>query len=121
VDHDINSRRFLRYVLWATLFRCCWYFDGSESTEIYPQNLNNHKRTSLFLCKNRSQIKFVYPKEKSLTTVNHWKIILFCRRNNNSVSSTKVFILGLHVTSAPFAHNHTVLADILTLNFFVQT
>jgi len=67
---------------------------------------------------NTSQIKRFDPKEKSLTTVSHWKVILFCGRNNNTVSSRMIFILGLYVTRTPFANNHTVRADILALKFY---
>jgi hypothetical protein len=67
---------------------------------------------------NMPQIKCFDPKEKSLTTVNHWVVILFCRGNNNAVSSRMIFVLGLYVTSILFQNNHTVLADILALKFY---
>jgi len=41
---------------------------------------------------NTPQIKFFDPKEKPLTTVNHWEVILFCRRNNNAVTSRMTFM-----------------------------
>jgi hypothetical protein len=67
---------------------------------------------------NTPQFKCFYPKEKSLNTVNHWEVILFCRRNKTAGFSRMIFILGVYVTSTLFANNHTVLADILALKFY---
>jgi len=67
---------------------------------------------------NTPQIKCFDPKEISLTTVNHWDVILFSRRNNNAVSSRMIVILRLHVTSTLFENNHILLADILALQFY---